>query len=76
MVLGDLPTSRINRILVAVNRKVPKGEADLRSEQERECYDGFWEEAEEHLARYGFWPTFEMGEIEYDDPVLDIYGED
>ena len=74
MVLPDSPTSRINQILYAVSCKVPKTEFGELTEQEAACYDGFWAEAEGHQERYGFWPTFEMGEIEYDDPVLDIYG--
>ena len=75
MDLNGIPASRINRILYAVNCKVPKTEFGNLSEQEASCYDGFWKEAEEHQSKYGFWPVFEMSEIEYDDPALDIYGD-
>ena len=33
-------------------------------------------EAEAHEKKYGFYPVFEMEEIEYDDPVLDNYKDD
>jgi len=39
-------------------------------------YENLMREANEHLEKYGSWPVFEMGEIEYDDPVLDIYKDD
>lgn len=74
MNLDGIPTSRVNRILHAVNCKVAENEFGELTDQEAECYAGFWTEAERHQERYGFWPTFEMGEIESDDPVLDIYG--
>ncbi len=32
--------------------------------------------AEAHEKKYGFYPAFEMEEIEYGDPVLDIYKDD
>ncbi len=32
--------------------------------------------AEAHEKKYGFYPAFEMEEIDYDDPVLDIYKDD
>ena len=75
MNLDGIPTSRINRMLYAISCRVPEEEFGELTEQEAECYQGFWKEAEEHQERYGFWPVFEMGEIEYDDPVLDIYGD-
>lgn len=65
--------SRLNEITEAVNRKVPKDEAGLNEEFEEMYYDRLWKEAEAHAKKHGFWPTFEMDEIDTDDPVLDIY---
>ena len=65
--------SRLNEITSAVNRKVPKDEAGLKEEFEEIYYARLWKEAEAHEKKHGFWPTFEMEEIESDDPVLDIY---
>lgn len=69
----NLPGSQRNRIVRLVNCRVPKSEADFKNEFEEMLYDELWGYAEEHLKKYGFWPTFEMAEIEWDDPVLDIY---
>ena len=62
-----------NKILYAVTCKTPKEELDLKNEFEERLYDETWQHAEEHLKKYGFWPAFELAEIEWDDPVLDIY---
>ena len=35
-------------------------------------FDLLMEQAEAHLIKYGFWPTFEMEELDYDD-IPDIY---
>ena len=67
--------SRENEIIHAVNAKIPREKAGLKNEEERQCYDRLWKEAEDHEKEYGFWPTFEMGEMEWDDPKLDIYHE-
>ena len=67
--------SRKNDIIHAVNSKTPKEKAGLKNAEEREYFDTLMKEAEEHEGKYGFWPTFEMGEMEYDDPRLDIYSE-
>ena len=71
--MDGIQTSRINRMLYAVSCQVPKDEFGQLTEQESECYDGFWKEAKAHQERYGFWPVFDIGEIEDDDPALDIY---
>ena len=42
-------------------------------EVEERYYAGLIRQAEDHVKEYGNWPVFEMGEIDYDDPVLDIY---
>jgi len=74
MNMPDIPTSRLNRIIDAVNRRYPKEAIGVRPGPEDVWYDAIWKNAEDHLAEYGVWPVFDMGEIEYDDPVLDIYG--
>lgn len=71
--LGALRESRKNDIIAAVNRKVPKKEAGLKTEVERIFYARLWREAEAHEKKYGKWPVFEMCEVETDDPRLDIY---
>lgn len=73
---SNLTGSLWNKILRAVNGKIPKAEMKFRNEFEEQLYDETWAEAEAHVKKYGFWPTFEMAEIDWDDPVLDIYGED
>ena len=65
--------SRKNDIIDAVNRKVPKDKAGLKSDVEKMFYDNLWAEAEALQKKYGDWPVFDMYEIESDDPRLDIY---
>lgn len=71
--LSETRTSRLNDIIYAVNCKVPKKEAGLKNEFESMFYDRLTAEAKAHEKKYGEWPVFEMGEIETDDPHLDIY---
>lgn len=71
--LAKIPMTRLNEITRAINWKTPKAEVKLKTEVEEMFYDRGWDEAVAHEKKYGTWPTFEMGEIEYDDPVLDIY---
>lgn len=68
-------TSRKNEIAYAVNCKVSEEEAGLKDKFEKAYYDYLWKEAELHQEAYGFWPVFEMGEIESNDPRLDRYSE-
>ena len=70
----NIPASRINDIIRMVNNRTPKEEAGLVSAQEAEYFDSFEKEASAHFERYGFYPVFELAEIEYDDAILDIYG--
>ncbi len=70
----EIRSSRINQIIDAVNRRYPKEAIGVKEGKEEEYYESFWAEAEEIAAKYGFWPTFDMCEIESDDPCLDIYG--
>lgn len=71
--LSTAKASRLNQIIAAVNQKVEKSKAGLKDEFEEMFYDRLWKEAEAHEKKYGKWPVFECGEIESDDPVLDIY---
>lgn len=73
--LSALRGSRKNEIIAAVNRKVPKEKAGLKTEVEKIFYKRLWKEAAAHEKKYGNWPTFEMCEVETDDPRLDIYNE-
>lgn len=73
--LGALRGSRKNEIISAVNRKIAKKEAGLKTEVEQIFYTRLWKEATAHEKKYGEWPTFEMCEIETEDPRLDIYNE-
>lgn len=66
--------SRRNDISYAVSCKVPKEEVALENAFEEAWYAYLWATAELHEEAYGYWPTFEMEEIETDDPRLDIYG--
>ena len=72
-ILLKTPNSKLNVIIDAVNRKHSKEEAGLKNEFEEMFYDKLWKEAEEHVKKYEEWPVFEMGEIESEDPILDIY---
>ena len=73
--LGKIRGSRKNQIIRAVNNKIPKDKAGLKSPVEKKFFDNLMKEAEAHEKKYGFWPTFDMCEIETDDPVLDVYKE-
>lgn len=56
--------SRLNQITYAVNCKVPKEEIELRSEVEERYYNRLIKQTEEHVTKYGYWPTLEMEEID------------
>jgi len=71
--LCEARASRLNVIIGAVNSKLKQQDAGLRDEFERMFFDNLVAEAKSHEEKYGFWPTFEMMEIDTDDPVLDIY---
>ena len=73
--LGKIPASRSNHIICAVNCKVPKEEFAFQNAIEEIFYDRLVEEANRLEKQYGSRPVFEMEEIDYDDPVLDIYRE-
>lgn len=71
--LSEVRESRKNEIISAVNRKIPKEKAGLKTEVERTFYERLWKEATAHEKKYGKWPVFEVCEIETNDPRLDIY---
>ena len=71
--LSKMKASRLNQITHAVNCKVPKEEIGLKNEVEETYYNSLIAQANEHVKQHGFWPTFDMDEIETDDPALDIY---
>ena len=73
--LRKMPGSRQNDIIQAVNCKVPKKEAGLKTEVEEMFYDRLWKEADTYEKRGGKRPVFDPVEIETDDPRLDIYNE-
>ena len=73
--LGKIKGSRKNQIIRAVNSKTPKKEFKFKSDVEEKFFDNMMTEAAAHEKKHGFWPTFEMCEIESEDPVLDIYND-
>lgn len=71
--LGEIPGSRLNKIIHAVNCNVPKSEIGLDGEVETMFYDNLMREADEHEREFGERPVFASSEIESDDPSMDIY---
>lgn len=74
--LQKMPGSRQNDIIRAVNCKVPKKDAGLKTEVEEMFYDRLWKEADALEKRGGVRPIFDTVEIETDDPRLDIYSKE
>lgn len=70
---NNAKASRRNEIAHAVNCRVSAAEIGLKDKFEKAWYNYLWKSAELHNKRYGFWPVFEMEEIESDDPKTDIY---
>ena len=60
----DFTARQWNRIICAVNSKKTAQQAGLKTDEELEAYRRMWQEAEEHLAKYGEWPVFELCELE------------
>lgn len=73
--LGKMSPRRLNAIIMMVEHRTPKEEAGLCSETEEIYFDHLMAEAVEHEKEYGTWPAFQLWEIDYDDPALDIYPE-
>ena len=69
----ELPGSRWNAVISAVNNNVPKDKAGLLNEAEETLYDSIKAEADDLEKSGGVRPVFDMVEIESDDPALDIY---
>lgn len=69
----ELPGSRWNAIIAAVNKNIPKDKAGLENEAEEALYDEIKAEADALEKRGGMRPVFDTVEIESDDPALDIY---
>jgi hypothetical protein len=71
--IREIPGSRWNAVISAVNENVPKDKAGLMNEAEEALYDEIKAEADALEKRGGVRPVFDMVEIESDDPALDIY---
>ena len=65
--------SEKNDIIRAVNNQIAKDQAGLKDDVQKAYYDYLWKSAELHQKAYGFWPVFDMYEMESDDARLDIY---
>lgn len=63
--LIDIPPRRKNSIIAAVTCKMPEMKIQLETEVERMFYQRLWKEAEAHLEKYGFWPTFDLYELDW-----------
>lgn len=68
--------SRKNKITAAVNARIKKEDFEFNNEAELKYYEYLVEEADAYEEYGGVRPVFEMGEIDYDDPVLDIYNDE
>lgn len=74
--LAEMPGSRWNDIIRAVNNKVPKEKAGIKTDAEAKLYDSMMAEADSLEKRGGVRPIFDNVEIESDDPSLDIYSDE
>lgn len=70
---NSMTASRRNAITRAVSCKLSKDDFKPNTDAESWYFDSCTQLAEAHLEKYGDWPVFEMEEIEWEDPVLDIY---
>ena len=71
--MSELPGSRWNAIIAAVNGNIPKDKAGLNGDVEEKLYDEIKAEADALEKRGGVRPVFNPVEIESDDERLDIY---
>ena len=71
----EIRQSRKNDIIAAVNSKIQKDEITFNDEAELKYFEYLTAEADAYEEYGGVRPIFEMGEIDYDDPILDIYNE-
>lgn len=72
---NQIRQSRINDIIVAVNSRVSKDDFDFRTKAELKYFEYLTAEADAYEEYLGERPVFEVGEIDFDDPVLDIYSD-
>ena len=70
--LEEMDKNRRNAIVRLVNEGIPKERAQL-NDVEGRFYDGMIQQKEKCEKEYGYTPTFELEELDYDDPTLDIY---
>ncbi|MBR2740256.1 MAG: hypothetical protein IKD87_06265 [Oscillospiraceae bacterium] len=73
--LSHVPTWRKNDIIRHVNYRLPKEKYVFRNMTEEAFYESLIEETTMMQCRTGRWPVFELCEIDYDDPILDIYSD-
>ena len=71
--LSHVSTSRKNDIIRHVNYRLPKEKYEFRNKTEEAFYESLIDEATRMQSKTGVWPIFELCEIDYDDPILDIY---
>ena len=62
--MEELTARDWNRIICAVNSKQTAEEAGLKTEEELLHYRNIWEDAEPLFSKYGFWPVFDLVELE------------
>ena len=68
------PGSRLNVIIAAVNARLPKSGLEM-DEAETMFYERLESQAEQYEKIIGERPVYDMCEIEWDDPILDIYSD-
>ena len=61
--------------LFTVNSRILKEDFDFKTKAELKYFEYLTAEADAYEEYGGVRPIFEMGEIDYDDPVLDIYND-
>ena len=54
----------LNAIISLVQSRVPKEEANLKDEVEEMFFDSLEKQAEQHVKEYGFFPTYELCELD------------
>ena len=66
---------RRNEIVMAVNEGLSKEEANLKSEAEKQYFDSMIKQGEEFKKEHGEFPLFELEELDYEDPELDMFND-
>lgn len=71
---GEMGPRRRNEVVRAVNAGMTKEQAGYKPDTvEALYYDSMIRQKEETEKEYGYTPTFELEELDWDDPVMDIY---